>query len=192
MLNVSMGIQYRVMYNHSNIPGPGGTTFTDAPSYDFFRQRLRLNIDMQPAENVGGFAQLEFRGGWGGSSPDFSDPRDPAANDPTVNPFNRLQARGVRYGYLYVTKQEHTLAVGILPASDQVGDTLFSADWDFNVGGIAYVAKAKGVPVDYRLAYLRLVDTVNSDVSSDLTRDGHIYVGDLNFGLNGIKVGAHV
>lgn len=193
-LNVSMGIQYRVMYNYSNIPmtrsdGTVVTSFTDAHSYDFFRQRLRLNIEMQPAENVGGFAQLEFRGGWGGSSPLDSDPRE---GDPTVNPFNRLQARGVRYGYLYVTKQEHTLAVGILPASDQVGDTLFSADWDFNVGGIAYVAKAKGVPVDYRLAYLRLVDTVNSVVKSDLTRDGHIYVGDVNFGRNALKVGAHV
>lgn len=186
-LNIEMGIQYRVMYNYSNIPLTGVTSFTDADSYDFFRQRLRLNIDLKPTDNAGGFLQMEFRGGWGGSSPDFSDPRDEA---PTVNPFNRLQARGIRYGYLYVMPTENrVLAVGILPASDQVGDTLFSADWDFNVGGIAYVAK-KG-RVDYRLAYLRLVDTVNSSVNADLTRDGNIYVGDLNFKLNEVRVGVH-
>jgi len=187
-LNISMGIQYRVMYNYSNIPGPGGTTFTDAHSYDFFRQRLRLNVDMQPSEKVGGFAQLEYRGGWGGSSPAESDPR---GGDPTLNPFNRLQSRGVRYGYLYITPEAgHYLAIGILPVSDQFGDTLFSSDWDFNVGGILHTAKTG--PVEHRLAYLRLVDTVNSNTKADLTRDGHIYLGDLNFKLNELTVGAHV
>jgi len=182
--NISLGIQYRVMYNASNIPGPGGTTFTDTNGYDFFRQRLRLNVDLKPVENVGGFAQLEFRG----TAPDFSDPRD---SDPTLNPFNRLQARGIRYGYLYVTPAEgHTLAAGILPASDQVGDTLFSADWDFNVGGIAYMGKMG--PLDYRVAYLRPVDTVNSEFQEDLWKDGHLAVGDVNIGSNAFKVGLHV
>lgn len=187
-LNISMGIQYRVMYNYSNIPGPGGTTFSNTEPYDFFRQRLRLNVEMKPTENAGGFLQIEYRGGFGGSSPDQSDPR---GGNPTVNPFNRLQARGVRYGYLYVAPMEGSnITVGILPISDQVGDTLFSADWDFNVGGIAYMAK-RG-PIDYRLAYLRLVDTVNSGNISDLDNDGNVYVADLNYGLDMVKLGAHI
>lgn len=187
-LNVKLGIQYRVMYNASNIPGPGGTTLTDPKGYDFFRQRLRLNVELQPVEQAGGFAQLEFRGGWGGTAPDFSDPRD---SEPTLNPFNRLQARGVRYGYLYVTPADgHTLMAGILPTSDQVGDTLFSADWDFNVGGVMYLGKTG--PLEYRLAYLRPVETVNSEFQEDLWKDGHLAIGDLNIAFDAVKVGLHV
>ncbi|MGC9080058.1 MAG: hypothetical protein ACP5G1_04945, partial [Nanopusillaceae archaeon] len=87
--DIDFGIQYRVMYNNSNIQSLN--------QYDFFRQRLRLNFDIKTESGVGGFIQLEYRGGWGGSSPAASDPRDAYE----VNAFNRLQARGVRYGYLY-------------------------------------------------------------------------------------------
>lgn len=66
-LKVDLGLQYRVMYNLSNI----GTE----DDYDFFRQRMRVTLDVKPNANAGGFAQIEYRGGWGGTSPRASDPR---------------------------------------------------------------------------------------------------------------------
>lgn len=59
--DIDFGIQYRVMYNNSNIQSNN--------QYDFFRQRLRLNFDVKTESGVGGFLQIEYRGGWGGSSP---------------------------------------------------------------------------------------------------------------------------
>ncbi len=81
------------------------------------------------------------------------------------------------------------MTIGILPVSDQFGDTLFSADWDFNVGGIAYAAQ-RG-QLDYRVAYLRLVDTVNGGLS-ELVNDGNVYTGDVNIAFNGLKAGIHL
>ena len=72
----AFGIQYRVVYDGSNLPGPGGTTPDDPAGYDFFRQRVRLNFEFAPTDSVGAFVQAEFRGGWGGSAPGVSDPRD--------------------------------------------------------------------------------------------------------------------
>lgn len=155
-LRLRIGFQYRVMWNGSNLPLAGVTTATDPKSNDFFRQRMRLNIDVAPNDKVGGFMQLEYRGGFGGTSPEFSDPR---GNGLSLNAFNRLEARGVRYGYVYYRPITDTyLAAGIIPLSDRLGDTLFSADWDFNVGGI--VADGKLGTLGYRAAYVRLVDGV--------------------------------
>jgi hypothetical protein len=74
------------------------------------------------------------------------------------------------------------LSAGILPVSDKVGDTLFSADWDFNVGGISLEGKCN--ENTYRLAYLRLVDTLSSGVD----REGEFYILDFLHS----KFGAHV
>ena len=52
-----VGLQYRIMYNNSNIRA--------ADQYDFFRQRLRLWTDFHPEKNIGGYIQLEYRGGSG-------------------------------------------------------------------------------------------------------------------------------
>lgn len=176
-LKVDLGLQYRVMYNFSNI----GTE----DDYDFFRQRFRVALDVKPAENVGGYAQFEYRGGWGGTSPACSDPRECFPSDP---PFNRLQSRGIRYGYVYASPMEgHMLEVGILPLSDQLGDTLFSADWDFNVGGAAYKGMAE--PVDYRVAYVRIFDDV-TDREDD--QNGHLGILDINTSIDAIKVGGHI
>ncbi|MFQ6083852.1 MAG: hypothetical protein ACE5WD_10925 [Candidatus Aminicenantia bacterium] len=174
-----LSLQYRVMYNASNIPGSGGSTFTDLRNYDFFRQRFRLSLDVQPTKNIGGFAQVEFRGGWG-VGPDISDPRE-GIREAVV--FNRLKARGIRYGFLYAfLGKDQKLNAGIIPVSDKVGDTLFSSDWDFNVGGISLEGKIRGKK--YRLAYLRLVDTLGTE----LDRNGEFYIFDF---INPI-LGAHV
>ncbi len=193
LYKVSFGLQYRVMYNASNIPfgslfGPGGTVPEDTKGYDFFRQRMRLNIDIQPAANVGGFIQLEYRGGWGGSSPAQSDPRDLTQ----LNAFNRLQARGVRYGYIYATPWSgHTVAAGVLPLSDQVGDTLFSADWDFNVGGVTLFGKAGAG--EYRAAFVRLIEGLSSNIPEELSREGDFYVLDYTLPVNKqLKLGGHL
>jgi hypothetical protein len=176
-VGIDFGIQYRVMYNNSNIQSNN--------QYDFFRQRLRLNFDVKTQAGVGGFFQLEYRGGWGGSSPAFSDPRDAYA----VNAFNRLQARGVRYGYLYFPAGPGTVLAGILPANDQVDQMLFSADWDLNVGGIAYAGKVGDF--DYRLAYVRLVDGAFYRNKAVKDKDQHFFVLDLNSKFGGVYAGIH-
>ncbi len=174
-----LSIQYRVMHNRSNLPGAGGSTFSELKDYDFFRQRFRISLDVQPTKKVGGFVQLEYRGGWG-VGPDISDPRGGISQ---AVAFNRLSARGVRYGYVYAfLGKGHKLSTGILPISDKVGDTLFSADWDFNVGGISLEGKLNGS--DYRLGYLRLVDTLSSGVD----REGEFFILDFLHS----KIGAHV
>jgi len=86
-LNFKFGVQHRVMYNYSNIASPHS-----------FRQRLRVNFDISTESGVGTYFQLEYRGGWGGSSPDRSDPRDAYA--PGNAAFNRLQARGLRWIFI--------------------------------------------------------------------------------------------
>jgi hypothetical protein len=176
-VGIDFGIQYRVMYNNSDIKS--------SDHYDFFRQRLRLNFDVKTQAGVGGFFQLEYRGGWGGASPDKSDPRDAYA----VNASNRLQARGVRYGYLYFPAGPGTVLAGILPANDQVDQMLFSADWDFNVGGIAYAGKVGDI--DYRLAYVRLVEGAFYRNTAVKDKDQHFLVLDLNSKLGGFDVGIH-
>jgi hypothetical protein len=165
------------MYNNSNIQSNN--------QYDFFRQRLRLNFDVKTQAGVGGFFQLEYRGGWGGSSPAFSDPRDAYA----VNAFNRLQARGVRYGYLYFPAGPGTVLAGILPANDQVDQMLFSADRDLNIGGIAYTGKVGDI--DYRLAYVRLVEGAFYRNTAVKDKDQHFLVLDLNSKFGGVYAGIH-
>ncbi|MFN3599225.1 MAG: hypothetical protein ACK4VK_05785 [Aquificaceae bacterium] len=175
--DIDFGIQYRVMYNNSNIGSNN--------QYDFFRQRLRLNFDVKTESGVGGFLQIEYRGGWGGSSPAQSDPR--GAYD--VNAFNRLQARGIRYGYLYFPAGPGTVLAGILPANDQVDQMLFSADWDLNIGGIAYAGKVGGL--DYRAAYVRLVEGAFYRNTAVKDKDQHFLVLDLNTQLGAIDAGIH-
>ncbi|RMH34528.1 MAG: hypothetical protein D6690_10550 [Nitrospirae bacterium] len=111
-VTVSFGLQYRVMYNFSNIPfgsmqGTDGTIPASLIDYDFFRRQRRLDLEVR--RNARRFVQLEFRGGFGGSSTAESDPRDLWQ----LNAFNRLQARGARYAYLYAHPWgTQTIAVG--------------------------------------------------------------------------------
>jgi hypothetical protein len=190
---VRIGLQYRVMYNYSNIPLSGVTSVDDTDAYDFFRQRMRFNLDVQSSQNVGGFLQLEYRGGWGGSSPAYSDPRADADPGLSANAFNRLEARGVRYGYIYYTPEADNtyLAAGIIPLSDRLGDTLFSADWDFNVGGITY--RSTVGRTDYRLGFVRLIDGVSSSDSSTLDDNGDLVIADIAWPWGErLKLGGHL
>jgi hypothetical protein len=185
--------QYRVMYDASNIPSTGNLTAGDTTGYDFFRQRMRLGIDIRPqgADNVGGYMQIEYRGGFGGSSPGASDPRGTADGGP--NAFNRLSARGVRYGYIWVQPvPDHTLVAGILPTIDQVGRVLWDGEWDFNVGG-AFLGGKIGKS-DYRLGFHRLIsDLLAAGGRTTFGKDGDLWVTDFNTPVGGgpLTVGAH-
>lgn len=191
--NAGVWVQYRIMYNNANLPGPGGTTSISTKSYDFFRQRFRLGIDLRSDENAGGYAQFEYRGGWGGSSPFASDPRSAA---PVNNPFNRLEARGLRYGFLY-KKFEDTpfgetlnISAGILPLTDQVGRLLFDADWDFNVGGI--VAGGSTNCSQYRAGYVRMIEGVGG-TREQIDKDGNLIIADYTYDITEkVSAGAHV
>jgi hypothetical protein len=187
--------QNRIMYNLSNIPGPGGTDFGNTSSYDFFRQRFRTAFDVRFVDTTrtvqaGVYTQLEYRGGWGGSSPLTSDPRDVGVIN---NPYNRLQSRGVRYGFVYFESKEKTIiAAGILPLTDGIGRVLFDADWDFNVGGISV-----GGPLfkkgNYRLAYVRLIDGIGSQSPDEINSNGNLILIDETYPLNNnLTLGTHV
>jgi len=80
---------------------------------------------------------------------------------------------------------------GILPANDQVDQMLFSADWDLNVGGIAYAGNLGNF--DWRAAYVRLVEGValinNNQINKD--QDEHFFVLDLNTKVANIDAGLH-
>jgi hypothetical protein len=193
-LDLSAWVQYRVMYNFSNIPGPGGSTFDNSEYYEFFRQRFRLATDFSFTDSVnniktGGYMQLEYQGGWGGSSPEYSDPR---ASVPVVNPYNRLQARGLRYGFVYYDyKETFSLQAGILPITDQVGRLLFDADWDFNVGGITVGGKT--TKINYRAGYVRLVDGVGATGIDSISKNGNMFLADFNYTIkNDIQFGLHL
>ena len=185
--DIGLWLQYRIMYNNSNIPGPGGTTYGNSTNYDFFRQRFRIGINVQNAEKVGVYTQVEYRGGWGGSSPTVSDPR---AMTPVNNPYNRLQSHGLRYGFVYYAPNEKLSAsAGILPLTDGVGRILFDADWDFNVGGVVLGGKlTKG---DYRLGYVRLVEGVGG-TRNQIAEDAGFIFADYNLTLGRtLTVGSH-
>ena len=158
----------------SNLPGPGGSTPDDAPGYDFFRQRVRLNLEAAPNDSVGAFVQVEFRGGWGGSAPGASDPR---SGEPAVYPFNRIGDRGLRYTYLFCkASPTQQVTAGILPYSDEFGDTLFSADWDWHVGGVGWLGG--GDRARWRLAALNIVEGVGASERGTIAKDGTMVLAD--------------
>lgn len=187
-LRVSLWIQYRLMYNVSNIPGPANTNFGNTKSYDFLRQRARLGIDIRPFENVGGYAQLEFRSGLG-VGPGISDPREGIDFDNIA--FNRLDDRGLRYAYFYASPlEEATFVAGIIPSSDYLGDTQFSADWDFNVGGVALTGLVDNF--SYRLSYLRLISGLGFNIINELGDNADLILVDLTHSFSdSTKVGLH-
>jgi hypothetical protein len=187
-LRVSLWIQYRLMFNASNIPGPAETNFGNTKSYDFLRQRARLGIDIRPFENVGGYAQLEFRSGLG-VGPGISDPRE--GIDFNNVAFNRLDARGLRYAYFYASPiKEATFVAGIIPSSDYLGDTQFSADWDFNVGGAALTGRINNF--SYRLSYLRLISGLGFNIINELGDNADLILLDLTHSFSdSTKVGLH-
>jgi hypothetical protein len=170
----AFGVQYRLVYDGSNLPGPAGTTPDNPAGYDVFRQRVRLNFEFAPNDSVGAFVQAEFRGGWGGGAPGSSDPRNA---QPTLNPFNRIGDRGLRYTYLFwkPSKTQQVMA-GILPYSDEFGDTLFSADWDWNVGGIGWLGSADRSR--WRLAALSMVEGVGASQRETIGKNGTMVLAD--------------
>lgn len=192
-LQLGLWTQARIMYNMSNIPGPGGSILSETSNYDFFRQRVRFGADIRFVDTtdnvqVGAYTQLEYRGGWGGSSPAFSDPR---ASAPTINPYNNIQPRGIRYGYAYAQwNNRTTLVAGILPLTDAYGGVLFDADWDFNVGGIAlggpFLQKGK-----YRLGLVRLIDGVGGD-SDQVGKNGQLILAEQSYPIGDLTLGASV
>jgi hypothetical protein len=189
-LRVGLWLQYRLMYNASNIPGPAKTNFGNTKSYDFLRQRARIGLDIRPFENIGGYAQLEFRSGLG-IGPGISDPR--AGIDFDNIAFNRLETRGLRYAYFYASPiKETTFIAGIIPSSDYLGDTQFSADWDFNVGGAALTGKVGSFT--YRLSYLRLIEGLGFNIIDELGEDAHLILADFtrSFFNEATRVGLHI
>ena len=137
---VDLGGQYRVMYNASNFGWHPATLDNNQTSQTFFNQRFRTWLTIRPNDHVEGYLQAEMGHiGWG-SNFDFpktyNGPRFPGSADPNGD---RVGIE-LRYGYLgYKSDSVGKLRVGIQPWQDSFGQTLFSSDWDFSVGGISWI-----------------------------------------------------
>jgi len=97
----------------------------------------------------------------------------------------------LRYAYFYASPiKEATFVAGIIPQSDYLGQTQFSADWDFNVGGVALTGLINNF--SYRLSYLRLISGLGFNTINELGEDADLILVDLTHSFSdSTKVGLH-
>lgn len=133
-----LGGQYRLMFNGANYGYHATSVSDDPPSQTFLNQRLRTWLTVQTSENVEAYVQAQMGHIAWGENYDFPKtfvgPRWPPADD-------RVGAM-MRYGYLaYHTDELGRFQAGVQGWQDCFGQTLFSSDWDFSVGGLSWVRK---------------------------------------------------
>jgi hypothetical protein len=131
---VILGGQYRVMssganYNyHPESIGPTGQ------SQAFVNERLRTWLTVEPNENVEAYVQAQMGNVLWGTNYDL--PKTFTAPGTAGDQVGVM----LRYGYLaYHTDTLGRVQVGIQPWQDNFGQTLFSSDWDFSVGGFSWI-----------------------------------------------------
>ncbi len=130
----AVGGQYRIMGNASNFQNHSTTLSTDQPLDGFANQRFRTWMTVSPNENVQAYIQVQMGSVLLGANNDFS--KTFAAPLSLSNDQVGIMLR--RAFLSYQSEGIGRIRVGIQDFSDSFGDTLASADWDFNVGGIAW------------------------------------------------------
>ena len=133
-----LGGQYRVMVNGSNYGYHPNAIGDDQDSGMFLNQRLRTWLTVQTSDAVEAYVQVQMGHTAWGENYEFAKtnvgPRWPAADD-------RVGIM-LRYGYLaYHTETVGRVQAGIQGWQDDFGQTLFSSDWDFSVGGVSWVRR---------------------------------------------------
>ncbi|RMG33500.1 MAG: hypothetical protein D6725_15530 [Planctomycetota bacterium] len=134
-----IGGQYRVMFNAANFDFHEAVIGAGQPSQSFFNQRFRTWLTVRTSEHVEGYLQTEI--GHVGFGDDLEFPK--AFVGPRFPAGAGLDRVGIelRRGYITYTSEElGRWRVGIQGWSDSFDDTLASAAWDFNVGGLSWLA----------------------------------------------------
>lgn len=130
----AIGGQYRVMFNAANFDFHP-TDITDVQkSQTFFNQRFRTWLTVAPNENVGAYLQVQMGHNLWGEQFEFVK-----ANVAPLFPVGDRVGIALRRGYLTYRKDGlGELRLGVQDWQDTFGQTLASADWDFNVGGLLW------------------------------------------------------
>lgn len=169
----SFGGQYRI--NSYYLQDKDGTGDTQAA-----RVRIRQNIDLKFSEAFD--THLQFN---------IGHIREGVFNH-NLN-HNGNASFGIRHAVMnYHFSEALNLTAGIVPLSDKFGDTLFSADWDFNPITFALLGDTGGF--DYRIAYFKITEggeaqkTV-SPARTKLVDDIDAYIIDLGTGTGAFDVG---
>jgi hypothetical protein len=124
------------MFDAANFHFHQATISDDQRSESFFNQRFRTWLTVKTSEHVEGYVQTEIGHILWGENFDlpktYVGPRFPPADDRV--------GMELRRGYLtYTSEETGRLRVGIQDWQDSFGQTLASADWDFNVGGLSWL-----------------------------------------------------
>ena len=131
---IAVGGQYRIMGNASNFQNHSTTLSTDQAFEGFANQRFRTWLTVSPNENVQAYIQVQMGSMLLGADNEFSK-----TFVAPLSASNDQVGIMLRRAYLaYQTEALGRFRVGIQDFSDSFGDTLASADWDFNVGGVAW------------------------------------------------------
>lgn len=135
---VEVGGQYRIVADAANFGWHPSTVPADGESSSFVNQRFRTRLTVRPNERVRGHLEVEMGHiVWGDDfefPKTFSGPRFPASTDPNGD---RVGLE-VRRAWLGVDAAGGSWRAGVQDRQDAFGQTLFSSDWDFNVGGVSY------------------------------------------------------
>jgi hypothetical protein len=135
-----LGGQYRMMFNAANYDYHPQSIGDNQPSQAFINERLRLWLTVQTSDNVEAYVQTQMGSVLWGTNYDL--PKTFTA--PVTAPGNPNDQVGImlRYGYLaYHDDCLGRVQAGIQPWQDSFSQTLFSSDWDFSVGGFAWIRK---------------------------------------------------
>jgi hypothetical protein len=133
---VIVGGQYRMMFNAANYDYHPVFITDNQPSQAFINERLRTWLTVQTSDNVEGYVQVQQGGFLWGTNHDL--PKTFTAPETGNDQVGVM----LRYGYLaYHTDSLGRLQAGIQGWQDSFSQTLFSADWDFSVGGLSWVRK---------------------------------------------------
>jgi hypothetical protein len=131
---VTIGGQYRLMFNASNFDFHPPFLTDEQPSQTFFNQRFRTWLTVTPNENVQGYLQVQMGHNLWGDHFEFVK-----ANVAPFFPADQRVGIALRRGYLtYQTDSLGRLRAGVQDWQDSFGQVLASSDWDFNVGGLSW------------------------------------------------------
>jgi len=131
-----VGGQYRIMFNAADYSYHPVSISDAQPQQGFVNERLRTWLTVQTSDNVEAYVQAQMGSVLWGTNYDL--PKTFTA------PWTAADQTGVmlRCGYLaYHDDVLGRLQVGIQGWQDSFSQTLFSADWDFDVGGLSWVRK---------------------------------------------------
>jgi len=130
-----LGGQYRILPNASNFGFHSPVIRDSTPSQFLFLQRMRLWLTYNPTENVEGYIQMQVGQVPWGAGYDFNKSFTAGGTPVTGDHVGIL----LRRSWLAVKNDAYgVIRAGILDWHDSFGDTMASADYDFNMGGIEW------------------------------------------------------